>query len=500
MPSLYSEGDRRRRTTNPAVPESWAEPGRDDWRRDYARLVHSPSYRRLQGKTQLFPGFESDYFRNRLTHSIEVAQIAVGIASMLNRGEFKKDPINLQLVENAALAHDLGHPPFGHNGERALDDRMKDHGGFEGNAQTLRILARLEEKAVAIPSGEFGPEEQELLMQTGIDPSGRDFRLGLDWTFRSLAGVLKYDEVIPRGRPAGCGLIKGYYKSEQELVRKIKENVVGNAEYSNFRTIECSIMDVADDITYSTYDLEDCMQAGLLTPLSLVSEIASNNALANTVCDKIRDDISKQNRQGVPWEEPQIDPVRLIGLLADTINDFIETRAERHIGEEDGRTIMNYRMFAYDVSMSSDRIGSNPYRRVEFTSSLIKRFLSGIRVAYNATFPSMSKVFLAPDVFLLVAALKHFTYEKMILSQRLKIFEYRGYEIIRSIFDCLISKGGETLLPEQWQERWRLLTDDYHRRRLVCDFISGMTDRFAFEFYARLFGENPRSVFRPPEV
>src|ERR1044072_2799677 len=111
-----------------------------EFRRDYARLIHSPAFRRLQGKTQLFPGTESDFFRNRLTHSMEVAQIAKGIALNLNSEEFFRDnPLNTDLVELAALAHDLGHPPFGHNGEYALDERMREHGGFEGKAQTLPI-------------------------------------------------------------------------------------------------------------------------------------------------------------------------------------------------------------------------------------------------------------------------------------------------------------------------------------------------------------------------
>jgi len=130
-----------------------------DWRsgfwRDRARLIHSPSFRRLQGKTQLFAGLESDFFRNRLTHSLEVAQIAKTMARRLNSSSFAKRPdqLDLDLVEFAGLAHDLGHPPFGHTGEKILDELMRDAGGFEGNAQTLRILTRLEKKL-------DNPEEQ----------------------------------------------------------------------------------------------------------------------------------------------------------------------------------------------------------------------------------------------------------------------------------------------------------------------------------------------------
>jgi dGTPase len=109
----------------------------------------------LQGKTQVFPGYESDFFRNRLTHSLEVAQIARSISIRLNarsrpfRGE--NSPLIPEIVEFAGLAHDLGHPPFGHTGEEALDECMRDYGGFEGNAQTLRIVSRLEKKATPRP-------------------------------------------------------------------------------------------------------------------------------------------------------------------------------------------------------------------------------------------------------------------------------------------------------------------------------------------------------------
>jgi dGTPase len=125
---------------------------RSPFRRDYARLVHSPSFRRLQGKTQLFPGLESDFFRNRLTHSFEVAQIAKSITLFLNNSnEFLRTNeyvIDTDLVEFAGLAHDLGHPPFGHKGEKALNECMQDSGGFEGNAQTLRVLTRIEKKKI----------------------------------------------------------------------------------------------------------------------------------------------------------------------------------------------------------------------------------------------------------------------------------------------------------------------------------------------------------------
>ena len=139
---LYRKSDYERQVA--AQPKD--NDPRDAFRRDLARLIHAPSFRRLQGKTQLFPSDENDFFRNRLTHSLEVAQIATGIAMHLNATRLKRDPVNEHLVHFAALAHDIGHPPFGHNGEATLDEEMKDEGGCEGNAQTLRIIARLEKK------------------------------------------------------------------------------------------------------------------------------------------------------------------------------------------------------------------------------------------------------------------------------------------------------------------------------------------------------------------
>ena len=181
---LCLETDKGRKAAARKRVEVEDEPYRSEWSRDLARVIHSASYRRLQGKTQLFPTFESDFFRTRLTHSIEVAQIAKSIATRLNYitdGLNIKKPdcyIDLDLIMLTGLAHDLGHPPFGHNGEIALDDKMKEYGGFEGNAQTLRIISKLEKHWDAkYPDYRF------------ID--GNDNRIGLNLTYRSMASLLK---------------------------------------------------------------------------------------------------------------------------------------------------------------------------------------------------------------------------------------------------------------------------------------------------------------------
>ncbi len=139
--NLYHENDYLRQNNDIAKKENFSP-----FRRDYARVVHSSSFRRLQAKTQIFPSFENDFFRNRLTHSLEVAQIAKSIAVKLNA----EHDLNLDydLIETAALCHDIGHPPFGHNGEVALNKKMHNFGGFESNAQTLRLISHTAKKDV----------------------------------------------------------------------------------------------------------------------------------------------------------------------------------------------------------------------------------------------------------------------------------------------------------------------------------------------------------------
>ena len=184
-----------------------------------------------------------------MTHSLEVAQIAKAIAAKVNHvhPKFKGRgrEIDLDLVEFAALAHDLGHPPFGHNGEEALDDCMCESGGFEGNAQTLRVLSKLEKRSTL--SGEI---DNPIIVD-----GGSDRRAGLNLTYRSLASVLKYDDEIPRRKqdrkPGTKSPVKGYYYTEADLVSAIKKQV--GTDKGNFRTVECSIMDTADDI--AVFDL-----------------------------------------------------------------------------------------------------------------------------------------------------------------------------------------------------------------------------------------------------
>ncbi len=220
---LYDDAARARLVEEPVkrVPA----PARTPFERDRARVVHSASLRRLAAKTQVLGPQADDFVRNRLTHSLEVAQVARDIAHPLG--------CHPDLAETAALAHDLGHPPFGHNGEEALDALAVDCGGFEGNAQTLRILTRLEAKSV--------------------DANGRS--IGLNLTRATLDACTKYPWA--RGEGPGSSGKFGVYGDDLPVFDWLRDGIAGPR-----RCVEAQVMDFADDVAYSVHDLEDGIVGG----------------------------------------------------------------------------------------------------------------------------------------------------------------------------------------------------------------------------------------------
>lgn len=458
--------------------------GRSPFRRDYGRLLHCPAFRRLQGKTQLFPGHESDFFRNRLTHSLEVAQIAKGIALKLNRTSalFQDAPIDLDLVEFAGLAHDLGHPPFGHNGEKALDDCMKEFGGFEGNAQTSRILARVEKKILT-----DDPSAGDVC---GISPQGKDRRLGLNLCYRTLASILKYDAPIPLRRRKSTALKKGYYSSERPLVENIKRHVGGpEVKQQRFKTIECQIMDIADDIAYSTYDLEDAMKAGFTHPLALLSKFVSKPNMINDLTQKVAREITDVTEN------------EIFDALKDCL-DFVATDPFSADGPSDAASLPQTGIPGtlapiINAYVTSKVMAENGAMRSRFSSALVNSFVNGIDVtARTGAGMQFAKLDMSRDIRVRVESLKHLNYFLMIMSPRLKVVEYRGYDIVRTIFEALNSDEGNLLLPDDVQEMYDRLADTDSKKRVICDFVAGMTDRYAVEFYGRL-RETGASIFKP---
>jgi dGTPase len=466
---LYTVEDEERLAEAPPSTGLNDEPYRTPWRRDYARAIHSPAVRRLQGKTQLFPAaIESDFFRNRLTHSLEVAQIAKSIAIRLNNTvEFLRDTdraIIPDLVEFAGLCHDLGHPPFGHVGEEALDECMRPCGGFEGNAQTLRILARLEKR------------QHRAAHASGIADNGLDQRLGLNLSARTLASILKYDSAIPYLRPAADKVQKGYYSSEREVVDWIKTKVCRGQEVGKLKTVECRVMDIADDIAYSTYDLEDAFKAHFLTPLDL--KVAGDG-----VCDAVAARVQKA--LGAAFDRAAVKDV-----LGEVFKDV-------GVVQDDTLTGATAAYAAISVAhRSSAALANDGYLRSKFTSALVGQFIRGVEFVPNEDLPPLSEVHLRHEVRCKVEVLKHFTFESLIMSPRLRVVAFRGAEIVAAIFNALATDKGYELLPPDYQDVYERI-DGTLQRRVICDFIAGMTDRYALEFYGRLKSENPQTIFKP---
>jgi dGTPase len=464
---LYTSQDSQRRLS-PYVP---TQPHRSEYWRDYARVVHCPSYRRLCHKTQLFPGAENGFFRNRLTHSIEVAEIARSITRKINRDcglEIDED-----IVALAANAHDIGHAPFGHVGEKALDRLMREAGGFEGNAQTLRILSRLEKK------------------RTQDEPfvNGRDNRVGLNLTYRSLASILKYDNEIPimgeRTEPE-----KGYYATEADVVEQMKEHVLGieGGAGVGFKTIECSIMDLADDIAYSTYDLEDAFKSGLLSPIHLVSQHQG-------FYEKVAENVSK--KLDLP------DSVRsgYYRRVAEVLRSAFRSILEVPSGSPNPATIAEvptddpYWGAVIVASSLSAHLGSDGHFRTLFTSELVANMISEVTWTAHDQI-ALSSVSVSIDARERMEIVKHAVYVSLVLHPRFKVLEHRANTIIGHLFEELSLKEGE-LLPDDFKQLYHMAVDGLLKKRIVCDFIAGMTDRFALEYFHRLSGGEERSIFRP---
>jgi dGTPase len=440
--------------------------------KDYARIVHSPSFRKLQGKTQLIPAGENYFFRTRLTHSLEVAEIATRIAHRLNNlpdlGDYKLD---YDLITCAALLHDIGHPPFGHSGEEALNEKMAEHElSFEGNAQTLRLVTRLENRL-----GQRNPV-------AGVYEDPR----GLNLTVGTLAGILKYDKAWQRPRGPLKGdpkIVKAYYPEERETVRLLKERLRVQGE--QLYTIECQIMDFADDIAYSAYDLEDTLEASIVTPFDLP---AVHEDMLGRITDDVNVQIAKRYGDRVITRK---DVLRELAKVFGTILDFA------HPDNYNMKRWLDRVVFVGRSHNEAQLHAKNPLLRRQFLETLIEGNIESVRADLDAQRPFMSVLRPQPDRLLTMECMKAFNYHKVIASRKLQIPHFRAKHIVKTLFDALCDDISGVLLSDI--ERAQLAKykkrDDRRRMRIICDVIAGFTDREAVKLFNRLNSGNDMSVF-----
>ena len=407
------------------VDESPKRTIRTPFERDRARLVHSAALRRLAAKTQVMGPQSDDFVRNRLTHTLEVAQVARDLGRTLGC-----DP---DIVETAALAHDLGHPPFGHNGERALDRLSDACGGFEGNAQTLRILTRLEAKTV--------------------DASGRS--VGLNLTRATLDAGTKYP--WPRtqaGEPHGShadGTPRsvrkfGVYDDDREVFDWLRSGVEGPR-----RCLEAQVMDLADDVAYSVHDLEDGIVAGRID-LTVLHDAGEREAVWATVRD---------------WYLPDASDA----ALDDAWATLSSTTA--------------WPTTPYDGSRGALAVLKN------LTSQLIGAFCTTVTDATRQRYGAAPLARYAADLVVpeptqhAVAVLKGIAaHYVMRADDRLPVLE-RQLEVVSELVAQLRLRGPGELQPA-YQLDFEHAPDDASRLRVIVDQVASLTDSSALVWHARL--------------
>lgn len=457
-------------------------------RRDFSRIVYSPSFRRLQGKTQLFPTSENHpFYRNRLTHSIEVSNICSTIAAYLNRTSDAlkelKWKIDFDIVALAGLAHDLGHPPFGHTGEKALNECMKSNqcGGFEGNAQTLRIVTKLEQRISLF---------HDVNDFFGTDDFHRN-NTGLNLTYRSIASIIKYDKTVgstSRKLPE-IDESKGYYPEEEDLVNKIRENIL-RGKYTSGQdprlyTLECQILDIADDIAYSTFDLEDCLCADFINPMDFLSRL-NGDEMANIV----RHVNNGMKKRGI---EETFDEVHIYACLFDIFRNLFAPSSDLGIDTAFERGVLS--SLIYDRSIE---LQQKSYIRRDFSLKRIQQLLQSIDVIPDEKEPALSQITIDPLALLEIECLKAMNYEMVINSQQLKMAEFKGRRIVKELFNSIMEK--KSLLPSDILLRAKIEAEtmnhsqEQSEARAVCDFIAGMTDNYATQFYSQLTGQDHSSL------
>jgi dGTPase len=376
----YAERPSASRGRKVAEPESRT---RTPFARDRDRIIHATAFRRLKEKTQVFVAHEGDHFRTRLTHSLEVAQIARSLATALGL-----DP---DLAETVALAHDLGHPPFGHAGEDELQVQMEGFGGFDHNVQTFRVVTKLERRYPRFD--------------------------GLNLTWETLEGVIKHNGPVVE-------------KLDRPSWRAIAEF---DAEYDlrlgTWASAEAQVAALSDDIAYNNHDVDDGVSAGLFFLKELLDVPLIGPHVASAMQDYPDCDRSIIRLEAVR---------RMIGAMVDDV--LAETRRRAAAGKvetpEDVR-MLDHALVGFSRDMAED-----------------------------------------------LGELRRFLMERMYRHYRVNRTRSQAKRLLADMFKLFMAEPDT--LPTEWQER-ALARDETGRARVVCDYIAGMTDRFAIEEHRRLF-------------
>lgn len=432
---------------------------RSEIAKDRDRIIHSSAFRRLQGKSQIVGVEVGDFFRTRITHSLECAQIGRGIATNVLggedlSGEVVDDSDFPDLVEAACLAHDLGHPPFGHNGERALAREMRTRNSslFEGNAQSFRIATMLESKVFAATE----------------DAPSTSRWLGLDLTRTTLRALIKYPKVetpemrFERHPKFGCydeSADRQYYEWAWRGVAIPK------------KTLAAAIMDVADDIAYAVHDFEDGVWAGMIP---LTSLLQGNEYYRRLLEQKV-----------VAHDAERPEEKRLFAS-----NEFDPAFAELFQSKEAEAELEYLRLIGYDRTREARSTLKN------FTARIIGELISEVS-AYGT--------FVAPtgDVARRIAVLKDMAWLWMIERTDMETLHFGQERLINRLFE------GYWIAPQQLpaREEWKSIKSKGvqaqldggawpEKARLICDHIAGMTDGYARAVYDQMYRANQRRDLR----
>ena len=388
---------------------------RGEFARDRARVLHSAAFRRLSAKTQVLSPSSGDFARTRLTHSLEVAQVGRELASVLG--------IDPDLVDMACLAHDLGHPPFGHNGESALNFWSAEIGGFEGNAQTFRILTRLEPKI--------------------YDEQGR--ARGLNLTRASLDASTKYPWRLSEAKEFGNAVKFGVYEDDLEVFQWMRAGAPEGA-----KCVEAQIMDFSDDVAYSVHDFEDAIVEGFIDPAT-ISDPQAREALI--------EEVGK-------WSGGMLAKVQ----LEEAFHLLMESKYWLYSFDGSPRDLAQLKNLTSDligsfVSRTTDSILENASR------AKLTRFRAGVII------PSKVRSEIAVLKGIVASAV-------MTHNSRARYYEQQR-ELLIELADRLFETGSEHL-DSISRSAWQQASSEIARRRVIVDQVASLTDPAAMALHAKL--------------